>query len=429
MGTMLGQGEFGVVLEVLKFNVEEACVCRICNGETDEHIKIDMPVLGPESRMFSSASPPRSIVIGSHSPPPEVRQRAPIVFFADDKKHADAEATEEESEADIVSAYDELEIEDDADSLSDMGPVRGRMADHCLRNSIARFAVKRLHDGVGVDIKADHIYDLACEAKYLASFTHPNIVKLRATVGIPGNPGFMMVLDRLTLTLDEKMHQWQLDQRKFGGALGFIRRDKVGLEDVLMQRLIVLFDIARAMRYLHEKRILYRDIKSENIAFNVRGDVRIFDFGLAKELKAKDLVKKPDEYKSTGLTGSRRYMAPEVVRCLNYGFSADVYSFGILAWQVVALQTPFANFDANAHFDRVVLKGRRPPRSALHSLPKLLQRMVKECWSANPSERPTFQQVCTQIESELVSMKGGTSASSLIDRSTHLMDRSQQSLQ
>jgi serine/threonine protein kinase len=427
LGILLGEGEFGVVKEVSEINVEEECSCRhCCSGRNDTyHFDTSEPVLGgPTSPMFLSPLPPRSIVIGPRSPPRGHYHKQAEEEGADEK----TESTEDY--VDVVSAYDELDIEDDTESLTDMGLVRGRMAAHCLRNSIARFAVKHLREGVGVETKADAVYDLACEAKYLASLTHPNIVKLRGTVGIPGSPGFMLILDRLTLTLEEKINQWQLDHRKFRGALGIFRRDVVGLEDIFMQRLVVLFDISRAMRYLHKKRIIYRDIKADNIGFNLRGDVRIFDFGLAKELKVKDLVKKPDGYESTGLTGSRRYMSPEVVRCLPYGFSADVYSFGILAWQVIALQTPFADFDADMHFDRVVSKGRRPNRSALHMLPKLLQKMVVDCWSADPSERPSFRQICTQIQSELVGMKEGKSksTSSVIDRSTHLMNRSLRSL-
>jgi serine/threonine protein kinase len=428
---MLGEGEFGVVLEVSKINVEDECTCRLCCSGTNESYNFDtpVPVLDPTSSMLSSPLPPRSIVIGLRPPRGRHRKQAEEEGRPDEKTETADEKTEAtEDNLDVVSAYDELGIDDDTDSLSDMGFVRGRMAAHCLRNSIARFAIKHLREGVGVEIKADAVYDLACEAKYLASLTHPNIVKLRGTVGTPGSPGFMLILDRLTLTLEEKIHQWHLDQRKFRGTLGIFRRDIVGLQDLFMQRLVVLFDISRAMRYLHKKRILYRDIKADNIGFNVRGDVRIFDFGLAKELKVKDLVKKPDGYESTGLTGSRRYMSPEVVRCLPYGFSADVYSFGILSWQVIALQTPFADFDADMHFDRVITKGRRPNRSALHILPKLLQKMVEDCWSEDPSARPTFRQICIQIQSELLGMKGGTSTSSVIDRSTHLMNRSLRSL-
>lgn len=430
---VLGQGEFGVVLEALSFHVEEECTCRVCTvgeEERDEPEVSALPTVYPPPP--PSPNPPRSIFVGPHSPKGRHRRVSSNVTFAEDNKQSeDSASTDEQTQdtednGDAVSAYDELDIEDDDDSVLSLSLVKGRMAAHCLRNSTARFAVKRLREGVGLDIKADAVIDLACEARYLASFSHPNIVSLRATVGTPGTPGFALVMDRLTLTLEEKIEQWKLDQRKYRGVLRF-GRDADALEKLMAQRCVVAFDIARAMRYLHKKRILYRDIKADNIAFNVRGDVRIFDFGLAKELKEKDLIKKPDSYESTGLTGSRRYMAPEVVRCLPYGFSADVFSFGILFWQVMALETPYADFDTDQHFEKVVVKGKRPRR--IHSLSKLLHHMMEDCWSADPAQRPSFKQVCCQLQSELVLRKGGSSsANSVIDRSAHLTNRSFRSL-
>jgi serine/threonine protein kinase len=63
-----------------------------------------------------------------------------------------------------------------------------------------------------------------------------------------------------------------------------------------------------------------------NIGCDVRGDWKIFDFGLCRELKKCDLREAPDGFDCTGLTGSRRWMAPEVVLCKLYGLKADVYS-------------------------------------------------------------------------------------------------------
>lgn len=150
--------------------------------------------------------------------------------------------------------------------------------------------------------------------------------------------------------------------------------------------------------------------------------------GLAKELKRRDLVEEPDSYDATGLTGSRRYMAPECVRCLPYGFSADVYSFCILFWQIFALKTPFPNYDSRKHFDLVVVKGKRPSR--LSDLPSLLQKMMENGWSEKPSRRPKFKQICQQLQAEILDFRAATgeTSGSISDRSAHLMNRSLMSL-
>jgi serine/threonine protein kinase len=202
-------------------------------------------------------------------------------------------------------------------------------------------------------------------------------------------------------------------------------RDEKVLTHLYGDRLLAIFDMARAMRYLHYKKVIYRDLKPENIGFDVRGDVRIFDFGLARELKPKDLVEPPDGYDCTGMTGSRRYMAPECVRCLPYGFSADVYSFAILMWQIFALKTPFPNFDSKKHFDVVVQRGKRPPVAAAN-LPSSMRRMMESSWAEEPSRRPDFVAICQEIQVEI--NRVGADGTHLSDRSKFLADMSISSL-
>ena len=155
----------------------------------------------------------------------------------------------------------------------------------------------------------------------------------------------------------------------------------------------------------------------------MRGDYLIFDFGLSKELKQKDLVHPPDGFEATGLTGSRRYMAPEVVKCKNYGFSSDVYSFAILFWEVFSLRIPFDRMTLEEHFGKVVLKGRRPGR--LNSLPKQLQFVMEECWSPDPAKRPRFKAICEQLRAEIALRgKNGQATKSVYDRTAYLMKKS-----
>ena len=83
--------------------------------------------------------------------------------------------------------------------------------------------------------------------------------------------------------------------------------------------------------------------KPENIGFTKEGVLKLFDFGLAKELKPHRRL--PDgTYQLTGNTGSRRYMAPEVAGVRPYNLSVDAYSFGILLWELSALEKPFDGF-------------------------------------------------------------------------------------
>jgi len=126
----------------------------------------------------------------------------------------------------------------------------------------------------------------------------------------------------------------------------------------------------------------------DSIGFDVRGDVKIFDFGLAKEIDPTKASKK-GVYKLTGDTGSPRYMAPEGKqfsefswRCVciqidllillifsallkvalgkPYNEVCDVYSFSILVWQMLALETPFQGYTMNMFNQRVVQGGVRP---------------------------------------------------------------------
>ena len=89
--------------------------------------------------------------------------------------------------------------------------------------------------------------------------------------------------------------------------------------------LFLAFQISAAISYLHSHNIIFRDLKPANVGFDVRGDVRIFDFGLARIMPANG-----DPYTDTfdmSGAGSPRYMAPECLIGQPYNLKVDVYSF------------------------------------------------------------------------------------------------------
>lgn len=83
----------------------------------------------------------------------------------------------------------------------------------------------------------------------------------------------------------------------------------------MRDRLLVAYDLASAFRYLQENNLVYRDIKVECIGFNVRANVKLFDFGLMANLRP-DLKCDDGMYKLSGLTGSFPYMAPVSFRLI-----------------------------------------------------------------------------------------------------------------
>lgn len=149
------------------------------------------------------------------------------------------------------------------------------------------------------------------------------------------------------------------------------------------------------------KSIIYRDLRPDNIGFDEHGNVKLFDFGLAKELHPG--LKKKDLYKLTGYTGSLRYMAPEVAQKLPYDQRADCYSFGILFWQICKLEVPYSGYTIEMHSDMVVRKGDRP--TVDNTWPVAWRDLMQSCWHQDIYQRPSFHDVVGVLKSEVKALR------------------------
>ena len=129
----------------------------------------------------------------------------------------------------------------------------------------------------------------------------------------------------------------------------------------------------------------------------MRGDVKIFDFGLAKEIDLNS-VREDGTYKLTGDTGSPRYMAAEVALNKPYNENVDVYSFSILLWQMLKLETPFEGYSLSM-FDKKVVKGGARPKPD-EKWPKAICDILRTGWG-DPRSRPSMEDVCCVLREEI----------------------------
>lgn len=96
------------------------------------------------------------------------------------------------------------------------------------------------------------------------------------------------------------------------------------------------------------------------------------------------------------MQGTRRYMAPEMAQIMPYGLSSDVYSFGILLWEMLTLKAAFEKYTREKHYKEVIVESKRP--KLLRSWPFVVKNLLERCWHKEPLERPSFQAVCELLK-------------------------------
>jgi serine/threonine protein kinase len=292
------------------------------------------------------------------------------------------------------------------------------MKDRCIRLGDARYALKQLHvaptdEEDGPARYCEGLVDLAMEVKFLAVMDHSHIIKLRAVSDKdPCSNGFFVVLDRLYNTLEQRIVTWRKEEERMQGFFSciFQRGEMRTSEDILVGRLIVGYDLATALLHMHSHSIIYRDLKPENIGFDVRNDVKIFDLGLAKEMIPEEILE-DGTYKMTGMTGSLRYMAPEVALGKPYNQSIDVYSYGILLHQILSAETPFKRYSLNMFKQQVIRQGHRPAIPTDTKWGDKLSALLCSAWSPDFTKRPSTAQICEDTRDIISNLNGPANVS------------------
>lgn len=260
-----------------------------------------------------------------------------------------------------------------------------------------KVVIKMIKAEVQYDTVAVHEFDL--EHGMLARVAHPNIIKVLGSGRVPRRFIVLEWLGGGSLNSLLALHQ-----AKPGLAQRLFRRPSFTYSQLLERAR----DMAEALDYLHYRchpgaTIIHRDLKPDNVGFTADGQLKLFDFGLVTCVRSRQ--ESATAYEMTGYTGSLRYMAPEVALRLPYSEKVDVYSYGIMVWQMARDRVPFKGLNKEEFLRTVVKGGMRPKLD--RSWPKGFSDLLTRCWDREPTNRPSFAMVIIELN-QLITATGGS---------------------
>uniref|UniRef100_A0A673JQS2 Mitogen-activated protein kinase kinase kinase 12 n=1 Tax=Sinocyclocheilus rhinocerous TaxID=307959 RepID=A0A673JQS2_9TELE len=146
--------------------------------------------------------------------------------------------------------------------------------------------------------------------------------------------------------------------------------------------------IAGGMNYLHLHKIIHRDLKSPNMLITHDDLVKISDFGTSKELR--------DKSTKMSFAGTVAWMAPEVIRNEPVSEKVDIWSFGVVLWEMLTGEIPYKDVDSSAIIWGVGNNSLQLPLP--ESCPDGFKILLRQCWNCKPRSRPSFRQILLHLD-------------------------------
>uniref|UniRef100_A0A8C6V780 receptor protein-tyrosine kinase n=1 Tax=Neogobius melanostomus TaxID=47308 RepID=A0A8C6V780_9GOBI len=229
--------------------------------------------------------------------------------------------------------------------------------------------------------------DFLSEASIMGQFDQPNIIRLEGVV----------TKSRPTMIITEFMEN---------GALDFFLRQNDGQFPVI-QLVGMLRGIASGMRYLAEMSYVHRDLAARNILVNSNLVCKVSDFGLSRYLE--EDTSDPTYTSSLGGKIPVRWTAPEAIAYRKFTSASDVWSYGIVTWEVMSYgERPYWDMSNQDVINAIEQDFRLP---APMDCPVVLHQLMLDCWQKDRNARPKFPDIVSMLDKMIrnpASLKTGT---------------------
>lgn len=230
------------------------------------------------------------------------------------------------------------------------------------------------------NLGSKQIANIVNEASCLKKIRHPNVVALYC-LSIDNNQNLYLVTELCE----------QLSMKSF------FKKFKQKIPPAV--KLKLMMDIAKSLFHIHGERlgIIHRDLKPENIFLTTELKAKLGDFGIAKLHEGAEQVADKDKLDTIA---TLHYMAPECMLRGQYTVASDIYSFGVLCWELLHEKKPFEGLNEFNLISSVV-NSKGLLEFDRNIVPEEIGALLKACLSVNPEERPSAKALCTKIDEHI----------------------------
>ncbi|XP_047618556.1 fibroblast growth factor receptor 2 isoform X7 [Phacochoerus africanus] len=244
-------------------------------------------------------------------------------------------------------------------------------------------AVKMLKD----DATEKDLSDLVSEMEMMKMIgKHKNIINLLGACTQDG-PLYVIVEYASKGNLREYLRARRPPGMEYSYDVNRVPEEQMTFKDLVS----CTYQLARGMEYLASQKCIHRDLAARNVLVTENNVMKIADFGLARDINNIDYYKK-----TTNGRLPVKWMAPEALFDRVYTHQSDVWSFGVLMWEIFTLGgSPYPGIPVEELF-KLLKEGHRMDKPA--NCTNELYMMMRDCWHAVPSQRPTFKQLVEDLD-------------------------------